>query len=760
MKIIYGKELTAEEKILCQNIAFECGILYDTARLLLYRGIDTVKKAKAFINADKRGFYDPFRLSGMKEAVARIKKAKENGENVLIFGDYDADGICATTVLYYCLKDFGINARTVIPEREDGYGLNIKKITDLNEQSKIDLLISVDCGISDCEKIEEIKGIGIEVIVTDHHEPPSVLPNCVKINPKLNGQDYPFNGLCGAGVAYKLGRALIGKDADKYLDFTALATVADSMDLVDENRCIVVEGLKLFNSKNLREQFKVMLGDNNRSVTAQTLAYTIAPRINAGGRMGDADLALRLFLSDNKADIFDFTAKLGEYNLQRQVECDNIYKEAKALVLQKGLETDEIILVENSEWRTGFIGIVAAKLVEDYGKPVIVFAGYEDGCLKGSARSVDDINIYDAICYAEDLLVGFGGHSQAAGVSVKTENLQPLRDRLNAFVKSNFGTRDKEKKVYAEWNIEGEISLRFAREIDLLEPFGVGNKKPLFTTTVKEIQSNPLKAGSPHYTFKTPTIEMLDFNGGNDVFELSLPIEKRVVFEVNLSVFKNKEYLKGYVKNVVADYKDFSELNAFVIANELEKLKTDNIGQVEQVDRQSLKSSLGTVFALSDAKNLISYPELKNLPIKLFSTDEKNNQPCVVVSIKEIKGGYDKIVYLDRPVATLKTRLTSQILGDTCGYSFVNGLSVDRSDFSQAFIKFKDLAGKRFNSVAEFSTKYKGELTLEQTVFTLTVFLELGIFYVKNGVFLFDSRVKNPLTNSKVYSKIYLLKNS
>ncbi len=758
MKIVYGKQLTAEEHLLCQNIAFSCGIMMDTARLLLYRGIDSVEKARIFLSPSKNHFYNPFWLSGMTEAVERIKQAKINGENVLVFGDYDADGICATSVLYYCLKEFGIVARTVIPEREDGYGLNVAKITNLNLEKKIDLLITVDCGISDYDKIEEIKGLGIDVIVTDHHEPPSILPNCIKINPKLPYQDYPFNGLCGAGVAYKLGSALIGVLADNYLDFTALATVADSMDLVDENRSIVVEGLKLFNSYKIREQFKVLLGDNNRSITAQTLAYTIAPRINAGGRMGNANLALNLFLSESSSDIFDYTAKLGEYNLQRQAECDAIYREAKELITEKGLEGDEIILVENPTWKTGFIGIVAAKLVEDYSRPVIVFAGQEDGCLKGSARSVEDINIYDAICSAQDLLIGFGGHSQAAGISVSMENFPILRQRLNAFVKDNYGMRDLEKKTYVDWEINGELSLRFAREIDMLEPFGVGNKKPIFATTIKEVETTPLKANSPHFNFKTNVIEMLYFNGGEDLFKLSLPIDKKVVFEVNLSTFKGKEYLKGYVKSVIADYTDFSNLEPYLYASELEKLKTDEISVPETISKTELNGTYGTVYAVSDYKTLKDYPELSNLPVKLFVLDEKNASNCVVVGLKQITRGFNKIVYLDKPLAYLKTDIKSYIVSDKKGYNFIEDLSVDRSVFSELFVAIKNLTGKKFKSVGDFAVKYCGEYSVSQFVFCLTVFLELGIFYQKNGMLLFDSNVKNPLANSKVYSKICLLK--
>ena len=251
MKIVYGEQLNSAQEQLITQIALNCNISFDTARLLFYRKQDTVEKVKRFLSPSKKHFHNPNLLSGVAQATAKINSAKQNAQNVLIFGDYDADGVCATTVLYNCLKDYGFNSiTTYIPERSEGYGLNIDTVQRLKESNDIQLLITVDCGISDYDKIEKIKELGIDVIVTDHHEPPEILPDCIKINPKLSGQSYPFDGLCGAGVAYKLGYALVGEKANDYLDFVALATVADSMELVDENRDIVAEGLKLFNSPN------------------------------------------------------------------------------------------------------------------------------------------------------------------------------------------------------------------------------------------------------------------------------------------------------------------------------------------------------------------------------------------------------------------------------------------------------------------------------------------------------------------------------
>lgn len=760
MKIIYGKKLNTDETLIVQEIAEKCDILFDTARLLFYRNIDTVEKAKRFLNAGKHGFYNPFMLSGMKDATERIMLAKDRGENVLIFGDYDADGVCATTTLYYCLIELGIrNLRIHVPEREDGYGLNIDTVTKLNEQCPIDLLITVDCGISDFDKIDEIKKLGIDVIVTDHHEPPEILPNCIKVNPKLDGQEYPENILCGAGVAYKLGYALIGANADKYLDITALATVADSMDLIGENRDIVAEGLKLLNDKKfLRLPFKYLLGENNKTITSQTLAYVIAPRINAGGRMGDANSALRLFTESDPNKIYELAVKLNGYNIARQTECDNIYREAKEKIKKYSLEHRSVILVKDEKWSAGFIGIVAAKLVEEYGKPVIVFAGHED-YLKGSARSIDPINIHDAIASSKDLLIGYGGHSQAAGVSVSKENFKAFDDALNIFIKNNYNSTNVENSLYADWNIEDIISERFAREIDMLEPFGVGNRKPIFTTEVGATNSLPLKSGSLHYSFKSKSLEILDFNGQKHVKILSLPINKKVLFEINVSEYKNKISVKGYARAICPDYGEFKGMDEYLLENDLQNCLSEQI-KINSLRRKDVAkgNGIGTLYALSNIENLKLYPELELLPRSLFEPEGKTFSDCVVVSLKEVPYGFNKVIYLDTPISTVKTDVPSWVVSDVCGYQYVDKLSTDRSDFARIFTALKNLSGKIYKGSADFAIRYAPLNERLQFVFVTEVFLELKIFSVNNGIFTYNEKVKNALTNSKLYSKIILLK--
>ncbi len=758
MKVLYSANQIGDKVKEIKEISIKCGVMYDTARLLVCRGIDTVEKANKFLNPGKHNFNDPFKLSGMSEAVKRIIFARENKQNVLVFGDYDADGISATTVLYNCLKDFGMQSiRCVIPERDEGYGLSFEKITSIcTDGFDVDLVISVDCGISDVETVQKLIDSNIDVIITDHHEPPEDLPNTIKINPKLKGQEYPFKELCGAGVAYKLGVALIGDKADDYLDFVALATVADSMELVDENRDIVFEGLKLFNSDKVRPAFKYLLGDTNKIVTAQSFAYLIAPRVNAGGRMGDAECALRLFMAKSEREIAETAEKLQQYNVLRQISCDEIYNQAKQQIKDEKLESDRIILVGNDSWKTGFVGIVASRLVEEYCRPVIVFAGHGD-TLKGSARSVDGINIFEAINSAKDLLVAFGGHAQAAGVTVLKENFKALRQKLNDIMKDTCALPDKEKKVFAEWLVANEMSKRFAREIELLEPFGAGNKRPLFAVQEYELAPQPLKIGSNHYSFKTSAIDMLNFNGTQDVEILNLPIKKTLIFETNLSTFRGNEYLKGYLKHIICDYSDLKNIYLDIIENELNRAlycKTDfDLPVFEEKDK------IGRVcFVASNELSLDSNSLIKNLPKMLYNGENSVLDDMVIISPRSLPDCVDTVVYLGRPFAINECSANCFIAPLTTDYRFIDAMKVDRSEFILVYNFLSKLVGKEYSSISSLYRKYKPQIGGEQFIFSASVFFELGIFYIKDGIIKRENSVMHPLENSKIFKAVKKIK--
>ncbi|MDY6367877.1 MAG: single-stranded-DNA-specific exonuclease RecJ [Clostridia bacterium] len=726
-----------------EKIAFDCGILFDTARLLYSRGIKDVPSAKKFLSPGKNNFNDPYLFKDMTNIVRRLVSARADGEKVLIFGDYDVDGISAATVLKNCFSVFGIDADAVVPEREEGYGINLDKIFSM--PTKPDLIVTVDCGISEAEKIAVLKEKGIDVIVTDHHEPPEVLPDCLLINPKTDGCGYPFDGLCGAGVAYKLGYALIGETADEFLDFVALATVSDSMNLVGENRDIVSEGLKLFNYERLRPCFSALLGENVKMVTSQTLAFAIAPKINAGGRMGNAGIALKLFLSKSQAEIARITDLLKAYNVQRQVECENIYKEALTQVSGK---KDYVIAVKDPSWNAGFTGIVASRLAENLSRPVIVFGG-QNGVLKGSARSVGDINVFDVLSSAKELYVSFGGHAQAAGVSIEEKDFDEFKSRINDYFIKAYGNVIPEKSISVEWEATSPFSMRFIKELERLEPFGVGNKRPCFGVKVNSVAASPLKNGSPHYSFDTPVISMLDFNAEKDVELLSLPIEKTVVFETNYSVFRGKESVKGFVREIVPNYGDIGKAYPYIVENELEKITCDSEVKALPFDGEYKNDVL---YAVSDYNTLKKVPFAGKLPISLFYPE----QGGVVVSPKTTEG-FDKVIYLDKPAAFLSTDKNVCCNFSTKGYNFIRRINPDRESMAIFYKEIVKHAGERIVSPIEFYNKNGFSIGIENFLFALKVFVELKILNIDNNVIKI-SGIKSNLSDSHLYNVVVRLK--
>lgn len=743
-EIIYDSLDCDEQRI--RETAAAAGILPQTAKLLFSRGYRTEDDIKRFLTPGKHNFNDPFLLKGMKETVTRLACAKENGETVLIYGDYDADGISASAIMYRALTEYGINAINAVPERADGYGLNEEIVAAYAEDYFIDLVITVDCGISDFRCVEFIKNeLGCDVIVTDHHEIPDIIPDTVVINPKLPDQEYPFDGLCGAGVALKVAYALLGDKADKYLDLAALATVADSMSLTGENRDIVYEGLKIFRSKNLRPAYaKLLESAGAKEINAQTLAFTVAPRINAAGRMGDAAAALKLFLSDDENEIFDLAAKLTAYNIERQAECDKLYKSAKEKLNSEGAFRNVIMLYDEN-WKTGFVGIVAAKLTEEFSRPVIMFAGSGE-YLKGSARSIDGVNIFEAISANKDYLIEFGGHSQAAGVAVSKENFGAFYSAVDEYLGERYGAEAFMPKIYAECEIHEKFPMDFAEELELLEPCGVGNKKPLFVTEVQEANAAPIKPMSPHVIFSSPVLEMLWFGGDKKLEILNLPITKKIVFEPNVSVFNKQKSLKGLVKDCLPVFENSRELEDCIFEKQIESLLYNECA-AEEIDSVSPPvGRYGTAYVVSDPENA----NLFGLPVCVF-TPPANLQNSVIIAPTEDLRGFKNVIYADNPPKITVQGRHTYVNKNVSGRRLFKGVSTDRSAFAEIFVQLKAFVGRKYVKAADFYVTNRLKCDKRQFIFCVHVFTELGIFDVSGGVLRLDTSVKSNLRKSSIY---------
>ncbi len=756
--ITVKNKLDEKQLNIAETIAENCGISLKTASILFSRGIDTVEKAKVFLRPSKSHFIDPDLLSGMKEAVEKITEARDEGKTVVIYGDYDADGISATTVAYFALKEFGINAYTFIPEREEGYGLKVQNIDMLVEKYLPDLIITVDCGISAKAEVEYLLDLGVDVIVTDHHEIPDELPPCTVVNCKISNQEYGFDSLCGAGVIYKVAYALIGEKANKYLDVVALATIADSMPLTGENRDIVHEGLLLIENGTCHPAIKMLVEMSKlKQVKSTNVAFTIAPRINAAGRMGDARSALKLFLTDNPAEMWELCNLLNEYNVKRQEECEYLYKFAKEKLKLKGVNK-RIIVLEDKSFKSGLVGIVAAKLVEEYNRPVILFVHTGDGIIKGSARSIECVNIFEAISCAKEMLTDFGGHAQAAGVAIRLEDIDKFEQKLEDYMQQHYNPQDFVSSTEVEEIVNEEFTLDFAKELDLLEPFGTGNKRPLFAIKGESLQASPIKFGSPHINIKTDYINLLYFNGESKFNILREPVEKTLVFECNVSTFMGVESHKGFIKEIeitaAADEKtkwiSFRQ-NLLNIKQQKCDFTPLNLAQTKAKIAECLENPYETLFILTNPDNISKFEELKKFKINIYSPSDRSVINSLVTAFNgENCEDYKTIIYLDKPFNPIKPQNAKCFVNvETQGFNKTE-IQADRSAVGRIYTKFK--TEKPFIRSSIDALCFGGDCdNIEQFIFAVETLLEIGVFTTSGGTIRIDSSVKSDLNLSEIF---------
>ncbi|MEH7418531.1 single-stranded-DNA-specific exonuclease RecJ [Neobacillus drentensis] len=468
---------------LAQMLVNELKITPLVASLLVNRGLDTVDSARYFLFG-KDEFHDPFLLKGMEAAVNRIREAIERQEPILIFGDYDADGVSSTSVLMITLRDLGANVQFYIPNRfTEGYGPNEPAFRHAAETG-IKLLITVDTGIAAVHEAAVAKELGLDLIITDHHEPGPVLPEALAIiHPKLPDSTYPFRELAGVGVAFKLAHALYGSVPEHLLEIAVIGTIADLVSLKGENRIIAKKGLeKLKTTKNigLRAILKVA-GVDLMSINEETIGFTLAPRINAVGRLEDADLAVQLLLTEDPEEAQALAEEMDALNKTRQEIVNTITSEAIEEVEKNfPIETNKVLVIGKEGWNAGVIGIVASRLVEKFYRPTIVLNfDPEKGIAKGSARSILGYDLFKNLSTCREILPHFGGHPMAAGMTLKLEDVAELRHRLNLLAEEQLSEANLIPITQLDEEIRLEdISLSSLDELSLLAPFGMDNPKP------------------------------------------------------------------------------------------------------------------------------------------------------------------------------------------------------------------------------------------------------------------------------------------
>lgn len=539
------------------------------SKVLKKRGFNDLEEIKAFLKPSIKRLHNPMLLPDMKKAVDRIIEAKEKGESIIIYGDYDVDGITATSILFLFLKTIINDVSFYIPDRiDEGYGISSEAV-DFLVKNSFDLMITVDCGISAKGRLEQIKsGItlqnrNMDVIITDHHQPdPENIPDALAvIDPHLQTSKYPFSKLCGAGIAFKLVQALcehldLGNKYFEYVDLAALGTIADIVSLTDENRIITWAGInKIQRRPNLGIEALLRISDpKNNGVDSWKLAFLIAPRINAAGRMGDASRGVKLFSAKDSEEAEVLAKELNQENIKRQKIQEDVFEKAIETI-DGDLEynNQKIIVVTGVDWHHGVIGIVASMLVERYNKPCFVLSVSEEYAT-GSARGIDGFNIYSGMEYCSGLLERYGGHEKAGGLTIKAENVKRFSEMINEYAKNILPDNVSLPliKIDAETFID-EISIKSAEAILAMAPFGEENENPVFLMSqVPVVEKKRMGANGEHLKLILGTsqqsVQAVAFRMGEMDNFIELQDKVDLVFTIGINEFRGKRNVQLIIK--------------------------------------------------------------------------------------------------------------------------------------------------------------------------------------------------------------------
>ncbi|MBR3883082.1 MAG: single-stranded-DNA-specific exonuclease RecJ [Clostridia bacterium] len=557
-------EFFSHNQVKVQEITEKFGISELLATVLVNRNIVGEKEVELFLNPTRNDFHDPYLMPDMRQAVDRIVKAIENKEKTMIYGDYDVDGITSITVLSRFFKERGLEVGAYIPNRlDEGYGLNKEAIKQIADEG-YKLIITVDCGISGTEEVAYAYELGMEVIITDHHEPLDELPNALAIiDCKRKDNKYPFNSLAGVGVAFKLIQALgielklDEKEYLKFLDIVCIGTISDIVPLVDENRVIAKLGLKLVEQTRSPGVRALLNAAAYKEVNSNTVSFGIAPRINACGRMGHERDALDLFLTENIVEANKITEKLNEYNKKRQDIEKKIFEEAIDKIEKENLKENNALVVGAEDWHHGVIGIVASKITELYFKPsiLICFEG-EDG--KGSGRSIPGFDLHAALCSSSKYLEKYGGHEMAVGLSLKKDKFDDFKKVFEEIAKeANTEEIVPVIKIDKEINLK-DITLESVKSLKLLEPFGESNKTPIFIYKNLRIDSIRALSEGKHLklTLKdgNTIINAIGFNMGKCSEEYLIGDRVDIIGVLETNVFNGVESVQINMKDIRKSY--------------------------------------------------------------------------------------------------------------------------------------------------------------------------------------------------------------
>ena len=775
------KRFFNKDSALVEELAQEFNVLPSTMYLILSRGHSTRKEIADYLSVGQ--LLDPFLIKNMKELCDRITLAKQVGDRVLIFGDYDVDGISATAIMLKTLKRIGIDADFYLPNRYvDGYGLTCEVIDKIEKQYAPDLIITVDCGISCYREVAYAKTKGIEIAVTDHHEIPEILPEGIVLNAKIEGQDYPFRELCGTGLAYKISEALLGqKKAEEYLPIAAIATIADIVSLTGENRNIVKKGLHAF--EKLPLGLKMLIKENKVSLSnpsSTDIAFKIAPKINSSGRMGDAGDSLMLYMTEDPVVAKQYIDKVKKHNMKRQTLSADIMEDCENAIAKMDLSKTRVLCIASKKWDQGILGIACARLVEIYHRPVFLFAQVGEE-LHGSGRSIDDINIHELLSSMPDILETFGGHTMAAGLTLKRANYEDFCNRVNAFVFEKVNDSVFMPIKYYDMDIKLEdISDRFLQELDLLEPYGCENPRPKFRISAETVDVKPMKYCPAHAEVKIGDLTLVYFNFIKNYNDLRFARYKSFIFE-----------FQGDKMSGVVDYFDpgsfiVDNAHMFTYAIQLEQLVYENNGAKYAYYPQSellnfvtgLQNQVfGTAFVAYSAYDFVNFSKnyakdnIYNVGVCSDSCVGFNSLLLAPEGLDWAKN-FSKIIFLSPVldegfISKLNEVTKAEIYVPTeksfDAQRFVN-LDLSRETYGRIYKALTSRGASRNYSIFDcYMSKNLGKVSFETFYSAFLVFEELGLISVQSDapfVVVGKDNQKKMLTESRLYNKLLLLKNT
>jgi len=717
------------------------------AKLLLNRGIDTKEKALSFIQCTD-DFHDPFLLDHMDLCVNRIERAVKNNERIIVYGDYDADGVTSTVVMLRALHEFGAqNVDFYIPNRfTEGYGPNERAFRTFKEAG-YDLIITVDNGISGIHEAQVAKEIGIDLIITDHHEPGDVIPEAIAvIHPKLKNSAYPFKELAGVGVAFKVAQALLKRNPVELLPFVAIGTIADLVPLEDENRLIAKRGIEQIRTtleKGIRALAQVS-GLKLEEMDEESIGFSLAPRINAPGRLDSAMPVVELFMSTDDEEAEFLATEISSYNVERQEIVNSMTEAAIQMVTEQQLKYDHpVIIVGHSSWNPGVIGIVASRLVEKFYRPVFVFSyDEESGLAKGSARSIPGFNLYENLTQCKDILPHFGGHPMAAGMTLRISDIPKLQLTLNQLAKLQLKPEDFIPITELDVSIPlSEITVEAIEQVQLLAPFGVRNPKP--RVMIEDIHFSQMKkVGTDQKHLKVTfqdedhQLDGIGFNLGEISDHISSLSKVSVIGELGINEWNNIRKPQIFIKDLaVSQWQLFDYRGNKKLLTWIDKLPEENCVFI--------------VFSMENYKQLMNLGRSQNFI--LIDSDQ---------IASEVNLDDQNVVLIDFPPT--KNRLVSLIKGKKIqriyAYFYQNDTQFfktfpSREQFKWLYTFLVKKGVFDFQRYSHDLAQYRG-LSLDTIEFMLQVFLELEFVTMENGIVSVNKQVqKRDLSESITYAR-------